>query len=375
MKISLLQEIFSAGLNTANRLVAPKAQLPVLSNVLLATDQERLKLSSTNLETGINLWLGAKVEEAGSISIPAKILTEYVSSLSPGKIDLEIKDNCLVLKGTSFQASFIGLPASEFPSIPSLATKSKVTLKVKDLGMAISQVAFAASMDESRPQLTGVLLKAKDNQLMMVATDGYRLSIRNLEADRAISQEEEFQKGLLIPARTLMEVAKIINVEDEKGVLGMTITPESKQVIFSTPNCEIISRLIEGKLPDYEKIIPEKFTTKVFFDTESFQAAVRTAAIFARESANIIKLSFKEGKIGLMANAASIGDNLYEIEAKIEGEEGKIAFNSRYLLDFLNVVSSDLVEFRFTTSLNPGVFLPAGSSSFTHIIMPVRVQE
>lgn len=375
MKLSVLQENLAQGLNTASRLVAPKAQLPVLGNILLATDRGRLKLSATNLETGINLWLGAKIDQEGSISIPAKIFTEYIVSLRPGKINLEVKENTLTVKGEFYQANFIGIPASEFPSIPTLKEEPKIKLGAKEIVSAVSQVAFAASQDDSRPVLSGILIRVKDNTLSFVATDGYRLSLRHLKEGQELVKAEELQSGILVPARTLTEVAKAINIEDDKAVLGLTITSQAKQVIFSLPDIELISRLVEGKFPDYEKIIPDHQSSKIIFDTETFLAAVRTAAVFARESANIIRFAIGRNKVSLSANAAQVGDNLYDLEAKTEGEEAKIAFNSRYLLDFLNSVDSDIVEMTMTTSLNPGVFSPAGRKDYLHIIMPVRVQE
>lgn len=375
MKLSVLQENLAYGLTTASRSVATKAQLPVLANILLATDKGRLKLSATNLETGINLWLGAKIERQGAISVPAKILTEYVSSLPAEKIDLEAKENSLYLSCGNYQASFIGLPAGEFPTVPSLEGKPEISLSTKDLSLAISQVAFAAAQDEGRPVLTGVLIQAKQGNLILVATDGYRLSLKKLDGLEGIQKVVEFQKGLLIPARTLIEVGKIISVGGEEKILGLTITPQANQVIFTTPDCEIVSRLIEGKFPDFEKILPEKGTTRVTVDNKNLTMAVRVAAIFARESANIVRIEVKEGKLKISANAAQVGDNISEIEAKTEGESSKIAFNSRYLLDFLNSIDSELINFQMTTHLNPGVFAPAGDKSYLHIIMPVRVQE
>lgn len=374
MKLSILQENLNYGLNVVSRVVSNKAQLPILNNILLTTDKGRLKLSATNLETGINFWLGAKIEKEGAISIPAKIIAEYVACLSSEKINLEIKENSLWVSDSSSQASFIGLPASEFPIVPTLKEKPEISLKSKELFLAIPQVAFAAAQDEGRPVLTGVLIQNREEGLVLVATDGYRLSLKRLSGFQEIQQIAEFQKGLLIPAKTLIEAEKIINKGEEK-TLSLTITPENNQIIFSTPEVEIISRLIEGKFPDFAKIIPQKKTTKVVVDTQSLFQAVRTAAIFARESANIIKFKIQDSKLKVMSNAPQTGDNIIEIEAKTEGKEEKIAFNSRYLLDFLNSANSELINFEMTDSLSPGVFTPINDKSYLHIIMPVRVQE
>jgi len=382
MKLSVLQENLNHGLNTVSRSVSTKAQLPVLANVLIATDQGRLKLSATNLETGINFWLGAKIEKQGAISIPAKNLTEYIASLPAEKVNLEVKENQLHLSCGNYQAKFVGLPASEFPNIPTLSGKPEISLSVEDLGLAISQVAFAAAQDEGRPVLTGVLVQAKpaspaggEDKLTLVATDGYRLSLKTIEGLKEIKSLEIFQKGFLIPSRTLTEVEKIITSGDGETDLGIKVTPEENQIIFANKSSEVVSRLIEGKFPDFEKILPEKEIAKVVVDKEGLTRAVRMAAIFARESANIVRLEVTKTKLKVTANAAQVGDNISEIEAKIEGEGGKIAFNSRYLLDFLNKVDAELISFGMTTALNPGVFSAVGDKSFLHIIMPVRVQE
>lgn len=375
MKASVLQENLSKALVIVSRSVASKAQLPVLNNVLITTDKGRLKLSATNLETGINYWLGAKVEKEGAISIPAKILTEFVSSLPAERVDLEAKESNLSINCGSFKANLMGIPAGEFPAVPTLKDKETILLSSIDLLSSVSQVAFAAAQDEGRPVLTGVLLTIRENKLVLVATDGYRLSFKKMEETKGVEEVKEFKKGLIVPSRTLIEVTKTIGEQDQERGIGLTITPNSNQVIFSSNEAEVVSRLIEGSFPEFEKIIPEKGTTKVVFETNELTRAVRTASIFARESANIVR--FKIGKSGVVvsANAPQLGDNVVGIEAKVEGEDNKIAFNSRYLLDFLNAVSSEQLNFEMTSPLNPGIFTPVGDKSFLHIIMPVRVQE
>lgn len=374
MKLSILQENLSHGLTIASRSVAARAQLPVLGNILLSTDKGRLKLSATNLETGINLWLGAKVEKEGAISIPAKILTEFVSSLPAGRIEIEARENALHLVSGSYEASFVGLAANEFPAVPSMTTKAVLKFEAPPLALAINQTAFAAAQDEGRPILTGVLLKSQSEGLTLVATDGYRLSLKKLKGVAGIEKVKEFKKGLVLPARTLLEVARVASEETE-GKLGLAVTPEASQVIFATSDIEIVSRLIEGKFPDFEKIIPAKGKTKVLIEREELTRAVRIASIFARESANIVRFEVKGSKLEVSANTAQVGDNKSQVEAKIEGEAGKIAFNSRYLLDFLNIVGNEQVSFEMTGALNPGLFRPAGDDSYLHIIMPVRVQK
>jgi DNA polymerase-3 subunit beta len=374
MKVSILQENLTKGLNIVNRFILPRAQLPILNNVLMKTEQGRLKLSATNLETGINLWLGVKIEKEGEICVPAKNLTEYISLIPPQKINLEVEKNLLKITSETYQANFITLSASEFPIIPTLKKKPEISLINKDLALAISQVAFAAAQDEGRPVLTGILFKVKKEKLILVATDGFRLSIKEISGLKS-GEESKLQKDLIIPARALIEVGKIMAEGGEQNNLGLTITPENNQIIFSTPEVEIISRLIEGKFPDFEKIVPENCQTQIIIETEALLQAVRAASIFAREAANIIKFEIKGSKLEVYSNNPQMGENKITLEVKNEGEGGKIAFNSRYLLDFLNSVKSDLVSFGMTTSLNPGIFKPANDKSYLHVIMPIRIQE
>jgi len=374
MKFSILQENLNKGLNTTNRFIASKAQLPILNNILIKTDQGRIKLSATNLEIGINLWLGAKIQKEGEICVPAKILTEYITSLPPQKINLENKKNLLEVNSDSYNANFITLPSVEFPIIPTLKNKPEISLSLKDLSKSISQVAFASTQDEGRPALTGVLIKTTKDGLILVATDGYRLSLKEIKGIKGLEKLSK-HKEILIPSRALIEVGKIIGENKEDNDLGMSISKENNQVIFSTPNVEVISRLIEGKFPDFERIIPNKNTTKITVDTESFFQAVKSASIFARESSNIIQFEINNSQMEIISNSPQVGENKIKLEVKTEGKGGKIAFNSRYLLDLLNNLNSELLTFEMSSSLNPGVFKPADDKSYLHIIMPIRVQE
>ena len=374
MKFSILQENLNKGLNITNRFIVSKAQLPILSNILIKTDQGRIKLSATNLEIGINLWLGAKIQKEGEICVPARILTEYITSLPPQKIDLENKKNLLEVNSDSYNANFVSLPSVEFPAIPTLKKKPEISLNLKDLAKSISQVTFASTQDEGRPALTGVLIKTTKDGLVLVATDGYRLSLKEIKGIKGLDKLSK-QKEILIPARALTEVGKIIGEDKENNDLGMSISKESNQVIFSTSNVEVISRLIEGKFPDFERIIPDKNITKVTVDTESFFQAVKSASIFARESSNIIQFEINNSQMEIISNSPQVGENRIKLEVKTEGKGGNIAFNSRYLLDLLNNIKSELLTFEMSSSLSPGVFKPADDKSYLHVIMPIRVQE
>lgn len=372
MKIQILQENLNKGLTIASRTISTKAQLPILGNVLLKTDKNRLLISATNLETGVSLWLGAKVEKEGDITIPAKILAEIVATLPAGKIDLEIKDSSIALSADGYSASINGIAASEFPKLPTYAADSLLSLPTDKLLEAINQVAFAAATDEGRPVLTGVLFKLEGKSLSLVATDGYRLSLKTIELDEPVKENI----SLLLPAKTLLEVSRLLTEEkgDSQKMTQMGFTKEQNQVVFVFPELELYSRVIEGEFPDYQKIIPANLNTKVFLDKESFNRAVKLVSIFARDSANIIKFKINKTDLEMSANSPQVGENKNSLEAKVEGETGEIAFNYRFLQGFLGAVTASEISLEISGSLNPGVFKITGDNTFLHIIMPVRLQ-
>lgn len=374
MKAVVLQENLHKGLTIASRFVASRVQLPVLSNVLLATEKGRLKISATNLEAGVSVWVGANIVKEGSLTVPSRLLTEYVASLPAGKVELQVKESKLELESGSFRADFQGLSAGEFPALPKTDEKNSLCLSVKLLSETISQVAFAAAADEGRQILTGVLFLVKEGELQVVATDGYRLSLKKIKAEKELTERSELKSGLILPAKTLNEVVRLVSDMTEETV-RLSITPESNQVVFGLDEATVASRLIEGDFPDFAKIIPGKGSGVVEIDTEELTRAVKMAAIFARESSNIVRLKAEKSSLKISSNSSQAGGNVSEIEAKIEGKFEGIAFNSRYLLDYLATVSAERLCLEVSGPLHPGVFTSPKDPSFLHLIMPVRVQE
>lgn len=368
MEVSCLQENLNKGLTITSRLITGKAQLPILGNILLATEEGRLRLSATNLEMGINLWLGAKVEKEGKITVPARIFTEFIASLPAEKVELSLSENILKVSCLSFEASFNTLSAAEFPAIPDSLAKPAILLPAEVFSAAVSCVAFAAAQDEGRPTLTGVKWIKGEKSLKMAATDGYRLSVKSLPLAGSLTED------LILPAKSLIEAARIAQDAGEGEEIKMGVTPESNQAIFAWENAVLATRLIEGQFPSFEKIIPPSFLTRLVLEKETLVKSVKIASLFARDSANVIKWKIEKGTLQISANSPQVGENVSTLEAKVEGEDNEIAFNSRYLLDFLQAVSADELIFEMTGPLNPGVFKPVGDDSYLHLIMPVRVQ-
>jgi len=368
MNVSVLQENLLKALSRTGRIVPVKPQLPVTANVLLATEDGRLRITATNLETTETVWVGARVEKEGGICVSSRLFLELVSSLPQAAIELSVKEGSLNVKTQGVKASIPGVGASEFPQMTPVDKKTTVSLSKEDIVSSIGRVIFSAATDEGRPILTGVRILQKDQETIFVATDGFRLSLKKM----VLAAKERLD--LLVPARALAEVIKIATEEKEADTLLMG-RPTEGQLAFVIGETEVHTRLIEGDYPNFEKTIPSKWNTKVIVDKDALLRATKSAAIFARDNANIIKLHIEGQAVTVSANTPQVGENEVDVEASVEGEGGDMAINSRFLLDCLSNFPGEEVLFEMTGSLNPGVFKSTKDSSFLHIIMPVRVQS
>ncbi|HOR01987.1 MAG TPA: DNA polymerase III subunit beta [Candidatus Woesebacteria bacterium] len=373
MKLSLLQENLNLALTNVSRFVSSKNQLPILGNILISTDQGRLKLSATNLELSINYWIGAKIDQEGSITIPSKEITEFISYLPTGKIDLSLKENNLLsVSSAKIESDFTTSPATDFPEFPQINPDTVFEIDLDILSQAISQMAFSAATDDTRPILTGILCSFSQNLLTLVSTDGFRLSFKEIKLVNSLNLKTDKPVTFLIPARSLIEVTKLAKT-NQKIKIGLT--QDEHQVMFVLDDIELVSRLIEGEFPDYKKLIPESYQTKVFINRDEFFQSVKLASVFARESANVVKMNIKNNSVELTANAPQVGQNRIEIETKTEGENLEVAFNYKFLSDFLNVCKSQEILIKLNENLTPVFFHDQSDPSFTHIIMPVRLQD
>lgn len=372
MKVTVLQENLAKAVGIAQRFAATRGQLPILSNILLATEKGRLKIAATNLEIGVKQWIGAKVEEEGEITVPAKVAAEFIMSLPKEKVDLGAEGEKLKISCGSYQAELRGIGASEFPETKEIAGKEIGAWKLEEFEQMISQVALAAATDEGRPILTGLRWRIGKKGVELAATDGYRLSVKTVGK---IQNEEE--KILIIPARALMEVAQIGKgwAETKEEGVKMGEVEKGGQVVFDLGDVQVTTRLLAGDFPEFTKIIPQESETTAEMEVEELAAAVRTAAIFARDSANVLRWEVGERGIVISANSPQVGENQIEVEAKVTGKGGKIAFNSRYVIDMLGAIGSARVKFEMTEAVKPGVFRPVEGGDLLYLVMPVRLQE
>lgn len=371
MRIVCLQENLSNALLLTNRIVSQKIQLPVLSNILLTAQKNIFNISATDLEMGIKVNVPAKIEKEGEIIVPAKTLYEFVSLLTPGQIEIEAENQTLRLETRNQKANFLGASALEFPKLDTTKQKKTISLEPDLIRVIVRSVGFAAANDTVRPTLSGVLFNKEGKTYSFVATDGYRLSFKKTEAGGP-----DANVRFIVPGRLLKELGFLIEKYKEKEQdIDVFITQQENQIKFMMGGNILVGRLIEGEFPNYEKIIPQSANTTALFDKEDFLSSIKTAAVIARDNANIVRLGIKEGKVLVSANAPQIGENKSLVEAKTTGDDNEIAFNSHFLLEFLTSVEEKEMLFEMTGPLNPGVFRIPNDNSFFHIIMPVRVQD
>jgi len=374
MKLTITQAQLAYGLGIVSRAVSPRSTLPVLNNILIATDEGRLRLSATNLELGITCWIGAEIEEEGSITIPARIFSDLVNALPGGKVSLSLTTRTQTLNihcGTS-NFDIKGIDAQEFPPMPSPDLSTGVELNVADFKEMIHQVGFAASSEEARPVLQGVLMEINENEISLAATDGFRISVRTAE----LSTSQDNPVKVIIPARSLSELARIAT--DGNETVTMIVPPDRGQAIFHMKNAELVTQLIEGNFPDYRAIIPRSFKTRTVISTNEFLKACRQAEIIAREGNYVIRLSLQPqddtpGTIEFSTQSEEMGSGEVVVDANIEGPELLIAFNVRFLSEVLEVIGTPNTILETNANNTPGLLSPVGNDTFRHVIMPMHL--
>lgn len=367
MKLTLLQQDLLPALSSASRSCGVRSTLPVLANILLSTQDNKLKLSATNLEVGVVKLVSAKVSTEGEITVPSRTFLEIISSLE-GEITLESDENTMKISANKFSASLSGISASEFPAIP-LSSEPALLIDSEVLLKSLPKISFAAATDEGRPILTGILTEIKKDSLELVATDGFRLAHQKVNIEGVDSAS--FRS--LIPKRTFEELVRLISEEEGLEKVGISTSENQNQIIFTLNKTQLSSRLIEGQFPAWEKIIPQASENRTVVDRAEFLKALKLASVFAKDSSNIVKLSSKENSLTLSSEAKELGDQQMQIEAQTEGAEITIAFNNKFLVDALSAASSTQVIIEFSGNLSAALIKPMGEEGLEYIVMPVRL--
>ncbi len=376
MKVSCLQENLSRGLSIVGRAVATRSTLPITQNILLAAEQSHLKLAATNLEMATTCWIGSKVEQEGAITVPARLLIDFINSLPNDLIEINLPPNThtLELKSGRFQARINGIDAQDFPPIPEVSGGITTNIEAGSLREGITQVAFAAATEESRPVLTGINAEFDGADLNLVAADGFRLAVYKTTIGSPVDQ----RTTVIIPARTLNELSRLLG--DQEEPVEITLNQQKGQALFRLKNTELVSQLIQGSFPNYSQVIPQSYTTRSVVDITEFLRVTKMSSIFARDASGIVRLvitpgaELTPGKITISAQAEEVGSNVNEIDALVDGEEAKIAFNVKYLSDVLSVLHQSQVALEVTTPSSPGIIRPIGVDNYIHVVMPMFVQ-
>jgi len=362
MKLQVTQENLNRALGAVARVANMRNPLPVLANVLIKTSNNRLSIAATNLDIAITQYVGAKIAEEGSITVPARLMQDFVGSLPSGIIDLSLEDTRLHITTEQYNSVINGILADDFPIMPTIEGGRTFLVKGAALKKGLQQVVFAASSDESRPVLTGVLLHAVDGKLYLAATDSYRLAEHELG-------KSEAPLALLIPASAMHDLLRILGEATD----DVHIVYDDQQVLFKAGDTELVARLLEGKYPDYRKLIPQKFSVNSRIKRSDFVSITKVSSLFARESAGSVTIEVDEAaqKISIRSIASQLGENTAVAAGKISGS-GSITLNSRYLLDALQVLGGDEITFSFNGKLEPTMVKDASKPEYTHIIMPLK---
>jgi len=376
MKVTVLQENLARGLSVVSRAVSPRSTLPVLSNILIATDEGRLRLSATNLELGITCWIAARIDEEGSTTVPSRTFSDLVSAMPSDQVQLTLdaKTQSLHVKGGTSNNDIKCIDAQEFPPLPVPEMDGAVQLNVADFKEMIQQVAFAASTDEARPVLMGVLLHVEKDKVTMVAADGFRLSVRKAQLSQAVAHPI----NVIIPARALNELARVAT--DSEEPIYMVVPKNRGQVLFRVKDVEVVSQLIDGTFPDYQQIIPRNYKSRTLVSTASLLKACKQAEIFAREGSNVARFDIKQAngemqpsEVEISATSEETGKNETIVEATVDGGSVLIAFNVKFLREALEVIKTPNVALETSAANAPGVVKPVGDDNFLHVIMPMHL--
>ncbi len=377
MYIICLQENLKQALNITERIIGRNLTLPILNNILFSVENNKLRVSSTNLEIGINCWVTGKIKEKGDITVPARLVNDFVNNLPNKKIEMKVKDKQLELKCEKFKATLKGLDAEDFPIIPKIKGKPLLKIKGNLLKNSFSQVVEMASLSESRPEISGIYMRFDKSLIKLAATDSFRLAEKNIEIKSNSAIEQLKDQSLIVPQRTIQELIRILG-EKETAAGGqgqeVEIVLSGNQILFDFGYAQLISRLIEGQYPDYQQIIPDSFQTQVTINREELINNIKIASLFSGKINDIkISLSPRRSLIEISAKDADVGENKSQIETNIKGKETEIIFNYRYLLDGLNNIFSDKIILGLNDSSNPVVMRPVGDMSYTYVVMPIKI--
>ena len=378
MWVTCLRDNLSRGLSSVSRAVSSRSMLPVTQNVLLESDNGQLKITATNTEISISTWVGAQIENEGAVTVPARILTDYINALSGEAVNIDLltdPDRVKIICGSS-DATINGINADQFPPIPPVSGGPSTVIPAVSFRSSLERVIVAAATDDSRPVLTGVKIELSESSYTLAAADGFRLAVEKGSLSNKIAEDV----GIIVPAKTLSELQRLLLSDGSENV-EMSVDSESRSAKFKLDSSEIVTSLVQGTFPDYGKLIPENQSTVITVDSDKIKQASRAASIFARDGSNIIRFvveknddSGNDSVVKVLSKAEEMGENENSIAAIVSGPATKVAFNSKFLLDVLNVLDGKELIIEADSSSSPGVFRSESNPEYKHIVMPMFVQ-
>lgn len=362
MKIIVSQKNLKKALSLVDKIVSKNSSLPILSNILIKTENGRLRLSATNLEIGINSFIGVKIDEPGEIAVPARIFSDFISNIDDDKINLSVKNNILSIGSDKYKTQILGFNSKDFPIIPKLKSDPFISINSKILKNALASVIDSASLSESRPELAGIYCNFMDKKAYFASTDSFRLS------EKILNHPSKNSTTFILPRNTTLEIIRITG--DIEGELNLRFS--DNQISILNEDIEIISRVIDGNYPDYRKVIPDKFISKVLVNKEDLEKKSRLAGIFSSNISDI-KISCNENNLNLSAKNSDKGEIFISTEASLKGEPFEVSLNYHYLLDGLKIIPTNHVIIEYTGQGSPLILKPEDKESdFIYIIMPLR---
>ena len=374
MKLTIPQEKLKQGLNIVERISSKSLTLPILNNILISTKKNFLNLSATDLEIGVRWWVLSKVEKQGDITIPSRLLSSFINLLPNKNIDIDKKNNDLIVKCDNYKTELKGLNAEEFPIIPTITEGDSISINGSTFCRDLNQVVDIPVLSTIRPEISGVYLLFQKNTITIVATDSFRLGEKKIFLKNNSSLNKEY--SLILPQKTIKEIVNIFN--ERPGELKIYFSPN--QVMFeypmeetNHPQIQIVSRLIEGDYPNYKEIIPKKYTTKLVLDKNEFLNQVKTASLFSGKVNEVkLKIEPKSNKINISSQSSEIGDHQSSITGKVEGESVEVSFNHRFLLDGLQGIKTSEVILELNGGSGPGVLKPQDDETYLYVVMPIK---
>jgi len=368
MEIAILQKNLKKGFNIVQNIIGKNLTLPILNNILLTTEKNRLKLVSTDLEIAITHWTQCKIKKEGETTVPAKLFSDFINNLPDKKIEIKLKDDLLQIKCENFRANIKGIDAKEFPIIPKIKGELIFKIEALKLKQALNQVANFVSLSDIRPEISGILINTDSKNIKFVATDSFRLGEKTI-SDK---NKNQIKKSVIIPLRTAQELIRMLNEQDKEEIVEVFI--EQNQILFKTSDTQLVSRLIEGTYPNYEQLISEQFETTLILNKDEFLNAVKITSLFSSKINDLrLKIIPKKELVEIFAQDIEVGENISELSGEIKGKEVEIIFNYKYLIDGLNNMLSDRILLGLNGETSPGIIKPVGDPNYIYIIMPIKI--